>query len=70
MIDLCQGVMSDAKGAPRCQRRTECVHYRAYLDWLSAQPDFLPDPLGVNVRRRMCQTTEFERFQRREVAEP
>jgi len=66
-MDLCRGVMSDAKTAPRCQRRTECVHYRATLEWLATQADFAPDlPEGWTIAHRLCQTTEFERFQRRE----
>lgn len=70
MIDLCRGELTEAKGAPKCPRRTECAHYRALLDWLSAQADFIPDPIDVTIRHRMCQTTDYERFQRREASEP
>ena len=67
MAELCRGEMTDRKGAPRCQRRTECAHYRATLDFLATQADFAPDlPEGWTITHRLCQTTEHERFQRRE----
>jgi len=67
MNELCRGEMTDRKGAPKCQRRTECAHYRGLLDWLQTQPDFAPNLTdGMTITHRLCQTTQFERFQRRE----
>lgn len=65
-MELCRGEMTERKNAPKCQRRTECANYRAMLDWMAVQEDFIPDPLGVTIRHRLCQTTDYERFQRRE----
>ncbi len=71
MIDLCRGEMTERKNAPKCQRRTECAHYRAMLDWIATQADFIPElPAGATIAHRLCQTTDFERFQRREASEP
>ena len=66
-MNLCRGEMTTAKNAPRCPRRTECAHYRALLDWLQTQAELAPDlPDGWTITHRLCQTTEYERFQRRE----
>lgn len=70
-MDLCRGEMTERKNAPRCQRRTECAHYRATLDWLATQADLAPHlPEGWTITHRLCQTTDHERFQRREASEP
>ena len=71
MTELCRGVMTEAKDPPRCQRRTTCLHYRATLDYLRTQADFAPKlPKGWTITHRLCKTTQYERFQDREVSEP
>ena len=70
-MELCRGEMTTAKNAPKCQRRTECQHYSNLWKWLATQADFAPDlQSGMTITHRMCQKTQFERFQRREVSEP
>lgn len=66
-MNLCRGELTTSKNAPKCPRRTECVHYRAMLDWMTSQVDFAPD-LGADmtITHRLCQTTEYERYVRRE----
>ena len=67
MTDLCRGELTERKGAPRCPRRTECAHYRALLDWLATEADFAPQLVdGMTITHRLCQTTEYERYERRE----
>jgi hypothetical protein len=71
VMELCRGEMTTAKRPPLCQRRTEYAHYRGLLDWLRTQPDFAPNLTdGMTITHRLCQTTAYERFQRREVSEP
>lgn len=66
-MNLCRGEMTAAKNAPKCQRRTECERYRTTLEWLATQADFAPDlPDGWTITHRLCQTTDYERFERRE----
>ena len=66
-MNLCRGEMTDRKNAPKCQRRIECAHYRAMLDWLATEADFVPDlRSGMTITHRLCQTTDYERFVRRE----
>ena len=66
-MNLCRGEMTVTRNAPRCPRRTECAHYWAMLHWLATEADFVPDlRSGMTITHRLCQTTEYERFQRRE----
>jgi hypothetical protein len=52
------------QGATRCQRRTECAHYRAFLDHAEAHPHE-PIPTEVFVGWRLC-SSQYEHFKARE----
>lgn len=52
------------KGNERCHRRTECAHYRAFLDHAEAHPDTAVPP-EVFVGWRLC-GSQYEHFRPRE----